>query len=409
MSLLRRIVRNSTVSKAVLVAKAFKPYPLGRDPSSLPKLDTVSIRDIDDRPISLRYRVTAMIEMSILDEASKLSRLAVLDKFRVDGDTVFICNSVIGAMCSAKRYDDAISLFNYFFNESQTLPNVLSCNLIMKAHCDQGHVDDALELYRHILLDGRLVPGIETYMILTKALVDAKRFDEACDLAGSMSCCSFMVYDILIRGFLDIGNFVKASQIFKELEGLDRKFPWREYHKAIAIFNVSFVNYFFKQGKDEEAMEILATLEDAQVLKPIVGNRVLKVLVEHGKKTEAWELFEEMIKICDSETIDIMSEYFIENTVPFERLRTTCYRTMIASLCKHGRVLEAEKYFAEMFTDAEIFTDVDGEDLLVGPDLSTFRAMINGYVKVGAVNDAIKTLNKLRISNIRKLAIHRAP
>ncbi|AEE80130.1 unnamed protein product [Arabidopsis thaliana] len=403
MSLLRRIVRNSTVSKAVPVAKAFMPYPLGRDPSSLPKLDPVSISYIDSRPISLRYRVRAMIEMSNLDEASKLSRLAVLNGFLVDRDTVFICNSVIGAMCSAKRYDDAISLFNYFFNESQTLPNTLSCDLIIKAHCDQGHVDDALELYRHILLDGRVAPGIETYMILAKALVDAKRFDEACVLARSMSCCSFMVYDILIRGFLDIGNFVKASQIFEELKGLDSKLPGREYHKANAIFNVSFMNYWFKQGKDEEAMEILANLEDAQVLNPIVGNRVLQVLVKHGKKTEAWELFGEMIEICDSETVDIMSEYFSEKTVPFERLRKTCYRKMIVSLCEHGKVSDAEKLFAEMFTD------VDGGDLLVGPDLLIFRAMINGYVSVGRVDDAIKTLNKMRISNLRKLAIHQAP
>ncbi|CAH8269470.1 unnamed protein product [Arabidopsis lyrata] len=400
MSFLRRIVRNSTVSKAVPVAKAFMPYPLGRDPSSLPKLEWVSIRNIDDRPISLGYRVTAMIEMSMLDKASDLSRLAVLDKFRVDRDTVFICNSIIGAMCSAKRYDDAICLFNYFFNESQALPNTLSCNLIIKAHCDQRHVDDALQLYRHILLDGRLAPGMETYMILTKALVDSKRFDEACDLVGSMSSCSFMVYDILIRGFLYVGDFVKASQIFKEL---DSKLPCREYHKAIAIFNVSFMNYFFNQGKDEEAMEILATLEEAQVLKPIVGNRVLQVLVEHGKDTEAWELFEEMIEICDSETIDIMSDYFSEKTVPFERLRKTCYRNMIVSLCEHGKVSDAEKLFAEMFTD------VDGEDLFVGPDVLTFRAMINGYVKVGRVDDAIMTLNKMRVLNIRKLAIHREP
>lgn len=393
MSLLRRIVRNST---------AFKPYPLGRDPSSLPKLDTASIRDIDNRPISLRYRVTAMIEMSILDKASKLSRLAVLDEFRVDRDTVFICNSVIGAMCSAKRYDEALSLFNYFFNESETLPNVLSCNLIIKAHCDQGRLDDALELYRHILVDGRLVPGIETYMILTKALVDAKRFDEACDLVRSMSCCSFMVYDILIRGFLDIGKFVKASQILEELKGPSSKLARREYDKAIAIFNVSFMNYWFKQGKDEEAMEILAALEDSQLLKPIVGNRGLKVLVEHGKKTEAWELFGKMTEIYDSETIDIMSKDFSEKTLPFKLLRKTCYRTMIASLCEHGKVFEAEELFDEMVTY------VDGEDLLVGPDLSTFRAMINGYVKVGAINDAFQTLNMMRVSNIRKLAIHRA-
>ncbi|KAG7603751.1 Pentatricopeptide repeat, partial [Arabidopsis thaliana x Arabidopsis arenosa] len=302
-------------------------------------------------------------------------------------------------------YDEAISLFDYFFNESQTLPNMLSCNLIIKAHCDQGSVDHALELYRHILLDGSLAPGIETYRILTKALVGAKRLDEACDLVRSMSRCDFAVYDILIRGFLDKGKFVRASQIFEELKGPNSKLPWRNYHKAIAIFNVSFMDYWFKQGKDEEAMEIFATLEHAELLNTISGNGVLKCLVEHGRKTEAWELFLDMIEICDSETVGIIMSkegFFGEKTIPFERVRRTCYTRMIASLCQQGNMLEAEKLFADMFAD------VDGDDLLAGPDVSTFRAMINGYVKVGRVDDAIKTLNKMKISNLRKLSIHQA-
>ncbi|VVB06518.1 unnamed protein product [Arabis nemorensis] len=401
MSLLRRIVQNPTVSRAVPVAKLFVPYPLGRDPSSIPKINPVC--NIDRRPISLRYRVTTMIELSNLEEAAKISHLAVSEKFRDDGDTVFICNSVIGAMCGAKRYDEAISLFNYFFNESQTIPNMLSCNLIVKAHCDLGRVDDALELYRHVLLDGVLAPGVETYRLLTKALVDAKRFDEACDLVRSMGRCDFMVYDILIRGFLDSGKFVKASQIFEELKGPNSKLPWREYHKAIAIFNVSFMNYWFKQGKDEEAMEIYAALDKGEAAKNlIVRNKVLEVFVEHGKKTEAWELFREMIETCGSETVDIMLKGFSVTTTPITRVRKTCYRTIIASLCEQGNMSEAEKLFAEMFSD------VENDELMTGPDVSTFRAMINGYVKAGRVDDAMKMLEKMKISSVRKLAIHRA-
>ncbi|CAL9245437.1 unnamed protein product [Arabidopsis halleri] len=60
MSFLRRIVRNSTVSKAVPIKKAFVPFPLGRDPSSLPKLEWVWIRDIDDRPISVRSIISCL-------------------------------------------------------------------------------------------------------------------------------------------------------------------------------------------------------------------------------------------------------------------------------------------------------------------------------------------------------------
>jgi len=50
---------------------------------------------LDNRPISLCYRVTTMIEMGMLDKAYDISRLAVLDEYRVDRDIVFICNSDI--------------------------------------------------------------------------------------------------------------------------------------------------------------------------------------------------------------------------------------------------------------------------------------------------------------------------
>ncbi|CAA7023046.1 unnamed protein product [Microthlaspi erraticum] len=401
MSVVRRIVQNPTVTKA------FIRYPVGREPCSLPPIiiNPMYMDRIDRRPIPLRYRVTALIEMCNLDEAATMSHLAVEDRFRNDRDTVFICNSVIGAMCEAKRYGEVISLFNYFFNESQILPNTLSCNLIMKAHCDQGRVDVALELYRHMVLDGRVSPGIATYEILTEALVVAKRFDEACALARSMTRPSFMVYDILIRGFLDAGRFLEASQIFEEQkEPNTTRLPWGDYDKAIAVFSASFMRYWFRQGKDEEAMEIYKGL--GKRVGTIVGNRVLQVLVEHGKKTVALDLFEKMK--CNSETLDIIFKGFSDTIIPFNFhslwLHVGLYRTMIKRLCEQGRVSEAEKLFAKVFKDVER----DEHLMAAGPDVSTFRAMINGYVKVGRVHDAMQMLDEMKVSTLRKLAIHRA-
>ncbi|CAF2059954.1 unnamed protein product [Brassica napus] len=387
MSFLRRIVQNPTLSKAVPVGKAMIPFPLGRDPSSLPKINpNCDDIDMDRRPISLRYRVTAMLGLSNLDKAVEYSHHAVSEKYRFKRDTVFICNSVIGAMCDAKRYEEAISLFNYFFNESQTLPNMLSCNLIIKAHCDQGCLDDALDLFSHIVIDGRLSPGVDTYVILTKALVDAKRLDEACVLVASMGRCYFMVYDVLIRGLLDAGRYVKASQIIEELKS---KLPWRVYHMAMALYKVSLMEYWFKQGKDEEAMEIYKVLDMSEQMNDIVGNRVLRVLVEHGKKTEAWELFDEIIGFCYPDTIGIVMKSFSdEKTIPLSWASETCYRTIIACLCEQGKMSEAEEFFAKMFSNCE------EEELMVGPDVSTFRAMVNGEILIRLPDKSIVGLIK---------------
>lgn len=75
------------------------------------------------------YSVNSMIELCQFDKAAGISRLAVLDKYC--NDSVFISNEIIGAKCGAKRYDEAIALFHYFFNESNVIPNIVSFNHII--------------------------------------------------------------------------------------------------------------------------------------------------------------------------------------------------------------------------------------------------------------------------------------
>ncbi|CAN8287322.1 unnamed protein product [Cochlearia groenlandica] len=394
MSLLRRIVQLPALPKAVPIAKTSVRYPL---PYSVPKLDRIPSSYIDNRPISLRYRVSAMIEMCNLDEASKLSRISVRgEDLRVDKDTIFICNSVIGAMFKANRYDEALSLFDFFFNDYQIKPNTLSCNLIIEAHCDQGRLEDALKLYHH-MDDNGLAPGIETYRILTKALVVAKRLDEACELAASMRRFDYMVYDFLLGGFLDEGDYKEASRIFEEV-----KIPWRSYHRAMSVFKVSFMKFWFEQGNDQKAMEIYNALINVELLYPVVGNKALRVLLDHGKRDEACELFY-MIS-CNSESVDIMFEFGV--SFPFEWVTKRCYKALIDNHCKQGEMFEARKIFDEMF-----FVDSAGFGLEMAPglDVSTYKAMINGYVNSAKVDDAIDMLDMMKISNLRKLAMYEEP
>lgn len=70
---------------------------------------------------------------------------------------------------------------------------------------------------------------------------------------------------------------------------------------------------------------------------------------------------------------------------------------MIARLCERGMMSEAEGLFEDMCSD---------KDLSPPPDVSTFRSMVNGYVRSGRVDDAIKISNKLAILKLRKVSIY---
>ncbi|CAH8265962.1 unnamed protein product [Arabidopsis lyrata] len=125
---------------------------------------------------------------------------------------------------------------------------------------------------------------------------------------------SLVIY--LIRGFLDQGNLDKAAQLFDRLND-DTSQELYDYDD-IALVDATFVDYWFRQGND------------------------------HGKKSEAWELFEEMINnawTCDG----LLARLGAWNIV-------------------RGRG----------FVRGDVVTQRLG--LLLSHEIPRFRSMINGYV-----------------------------
>ncbi|KAL9310481.1 putative tetratricopeptide-like helical domain superfamily [Arabidopsis thaliana] len=68
------------------------------------------------------------------------------------------------------------------------------------------------------------------------------------------------------------------------------------------------------------------------------------------------------------------------------------YSNIIARFCERGMASEAEALLNEMSS----------------ADIATFRAMIDGYVRAGRVDDAVRIFNKMVAASLRKLAIHHA-
>lgn len=362
-------------------------------------------------PSSLINRVRFLInDISDLDVAAKHARLAA--RKRIDHEEATItCKDIIGAMCNAGRSDDALDLFDFFFNKSKMKPNIACCNFIIKTHCDQGRLDDALGLYSH-LLSNTPSPDHNTYDLLTKALVDAGMMDQALDLLlkGRADLFNFQMpgmYMNLVRGFLEQGNLDMAYQLRDD-------FKTCSIRNYISILDSVFVEYLFKQGKDEEAMELYRSSvnKDGFTANLTVGNPYLKVLLKYGKKTQAWALFEYMLDnhdCCsgfDADTLNMMvNECFEEGrfsdavnifTKTKEKVKYSltvgAYRNLITRLCQNGRLSEAESVFDE-FLKEEFLT----------PDVATYKALIHAYVESGRVEDAVQTANKMITSKVHKV------
>ncbi|XP_057977367.1 pentatricopeptide repeat-containing protein At1g10270 isoform X1 [Malania oleifera] len=358
--------------------------------------------------LNLHNRVQSLIRAGDLDLASATARQAVFSNTR---PTVFTCNAIMAAMYRAKRYDDAIALFQYFYNQSNIIPNIVSYNVLINTHCDAGRVDVGLDVYRHIIANAPFSPSPVTYRHLTKGLIDAGRISEAVDLLREMlnkgHGADSLVFNNLIAGFLNLDNLEKANELFDELK--ERCLVYD------GVVNGTFMDWFFVQGREKEAMESYKSLLDRQFkMIPATCNTLLEVLLKHGKKTEAWVLFEQMLDThtpptfqgVNSDTFNIMVNEcfklgkFSEAMDVFKKAGTkpgskpfamdvAGFNNIIGKFCENGLLDEAEKLFGELSSKS------------LTPDVTTYRTLIDAYFKAERVDDALQMFTKMVESGLR--------
>ncbi|KAL7237913.1 hypothetical protein ACSBR2_004087 [Camellia fascicularis] len=358
--------------------------------------------------LNLHNRVQSLIRAGDLHHASVVARQSVFSNTR---PTVFTCNAIMAAMYRSKRYDDAVALFQFFYNQANIVPNVVSYNVLINTHCDSGRVDVALDVYRHILANAPFSPSHVTYRHLTKGLIDAGRIGEAVDLLREMlnkgHGADSIVYNNLILGFLNLDNLDKANELFDELK--ERCLVYD------GVVNATFMDWFFNRGREKEAMESYKSLLDRQFkMIPATCNVLLEVLLKHGKKTEAWALFDNMLDThtpptfqgVNSDTFNIMvnecfklgkiSEAFDvfkkagkkAGSKPFA-MDVAGYNNIITRYCEHEMMEDAEKMHVELSSKS------------LSPDVNTYKTLIDAFFKVGRVDDALQKYSKMVEAGLR--------
>ncbi|KAL3538482.1 hypothetical protein ACH5RR_001848 [Cinchona calisaya] len=358
--------------------------------------------------LNLHNRVQSLIRAGDLDSASAVARHAVFSNVR---PTVFTCNAIIASMNRADRYTDSKNLFQYFFNQSNIIPNIVSYNNLILSHFGNGDVEEAIKTYHHILEVAPFSPSPYTYRHLTKGLIDSGRADEAVEMLREMlnkgQGADSLVYNNLIHGFLELGNLDKANEFFTELQ--ERCLVYD------GVVSATFMDWFFKHGREKEAMEAYKYLMDKQFkMVPATCNVILEVLVRYGKENEAWDLFDSMLdnhtpptfQAVNSDTFNIMvNELFRLGKVseamevfkkvgkaaksrPFA-MDVAGFNNMIARLCELEMFGEAESYFVQLQSKS------------LSPDVTTYRTFVDGYFKAAKVDEALEKYRLMVVAGLR--------
>ncbi|CAA0384776.1 unnamed protein product [Arabidopsis thaliana] len=395
--------------------------------TAVPRRSEDIMSNPDCRPSDLCLRVSYLIRcVGDLDTAAKYARLAVFTSIKSESTTT-ICQSIIGGMLRDKRLKDAYDLYEFFFNQHNLRPNSHCWNYIIESGFQQGLVNDALHFHHRCINSGQVhdYPSDDSFRILTKGLVHSGRLDQAeAFLRGRTvnrtTYPDHVAYNNLIRGFLDLGNFKKANLVLGEFKRLflialsetKDDLHHSNYENRVAFLMATFMEYWFKQGKQVEAMECYnrCVLSNRLLVCAETGNALLKVLLKYGEKKNAWALYHELLdkngtgKGClDSDTIKIMVDecfdmgWFSEAMETYKKARPKndylSDKYIITRFCENRMLSEAESVFVDSLADDFGYIDVN-----------TYKTMINAYVKAGRIHDAIKTSNKMIDATLKEVS-----
>ncbi|CAA6667777.1 unnamed protein product [Spirodela intermedia] len=288
-------------------------------------------------------------------------------------------------MFRAGRYEDAVALFHFFFEQSNIVPNVVSYNFLINTHCDAGRVDVAVDVYRHMLAN---------------APFSRRRLPTATSRRGSWGQshngghglaqgdaeqghgADSLVYNNLMAGFIDLGNMDKALELFEELR--ERCLVYD------GVVHATLMEGYFKRGMEKEAMESYQSLLDRQFkMNAVTCNTLLEALLKREKVKEAEALFEHMLSAHNPPSFQAMNTDTY-NIMVFHRTGTKpctmdvgCFNNIISKLCERGLIAGAEKLFEEMPAKS------------VNPDEATYGFLIDAFFRDDREADALRLFEKM--------------
>ncbi|KAF3547032.1 hypothetical protein DY000_02002530 [Brassica cretica] len=173
------------------------------------------------------------------------------------------------------------------------------------------------------------------------------------------------------------------------------------------MVTATFIEYWFKQRNDEEAIKWYTSLLGKRfVMNPVTGNILLRILLDYDKKTEAWALFDQMLdNQFNAETCNIMvnecfaNSRFKEAVNTFKRVGNTvndsqlCYRNIISRFCEQGMLSEAGAFFEDMCSKQFII-----------PDIPIFRILLDAYANASRFDDPERMANLTVDANLKCIA-----
>ncbi|CAI0469116.1 unnamed protein product [Linum tenue] len=137
----------------------------------------------------------------------------------VNGDCLFSCNAILGALVRNNRIDLARSIFDQIVQDGRVNPDVSTYTTMITGYCKLGMVEEARKVFDEMPCQ----PNKVTYNALVNGYCKAGDMDSAklifSRMIGGGSGCSpdTITYSILIDGYCKRGEFDESERWLNEM------------------------------------------------------------------------------------------------------------------------------------------------------------------------------------------------
>lgn len=350
----------------------------------------------------------------------------------------FVCSSVISAFCRVGKPELSLWFFdNVARSRGAWRPNLVTCTAIVNALCKLGRVHEVYDLVRRMEEDG-LGLDVVLYSVWVcgyveeKVLVEVFRKMREMVLEKGISHDS-VSYTILIDGFSKLGDVDKSFTFLAKMI--------KEGHRPNKVTYTAIMSAYCKKGKVEEAFGVFERMKDLGIE---LDEFVFVVLIDGfgriGDFDSVFRLFDEMEKRGISPSV-------------------VTYNAVVNGLSKYGRTQEADKFSknvtADVITYSTLLHGYTEEENVLGiletkkrleeagitmdvvmcnvliralfmmgsfedvytlykgmpemdlvPNSVTYCTMIDGYCKVGRIDEALEVFDDFRKTSISSYACY---
>ncbi|XP_052181581.1 pentatricopeptide repeat-containing protein At5g57250, mitochondrial [Diospyros lotus] len=379
--------------------------------------------------------IHSFCSQGMMDKAIEVLEMMTDEKINYPFDN-FVCSAVISGFCRIGKPELAVGFYESAESSGGLRPNVVTYTALVAAYCRLGRFEEVCNLIARIekeglavdvvfysswmheyfregvswealrkhreMLEKKINPDTISYCILVDGFSKDGNVEKAVGFLNSMRKDgvepNLVTYTAIMLGFCKKGKLEEAFAVLKMVEDLEIEVD--EFTYAILIDGIC------RRGDLDRAFDLLNDMEKKGTYPSVLTyNTVINGLCKAGRTSEADEISKGIVG--DVVTYSTLIQGYVEEenvmgVLEMKRRLDEAGVRMDLVMCN---ILIKALFLVGSFQDAlAIYKGMPEMDLAA--DSITYCTLIDGYCKVGMIDEALEIFDEFRATSISSVSCY---